>query len=236
MSITRFAVPLLAAVALVPSPLSPRSPPRRVSPGSSAPPSRKAGTPTTSAAECAPCVPVPLDYADPGGPKIDIAVSRIRATGERTGAVAAQSRRPRSVRARPCRGTIADSRGRWHRRPSRPHRLRPARRRLQRRPAVRRRRTGARPRRARQRTRPAKPRSARPPRTASASTAHPAFVRNLTTPTIARDLDRIRAGAGRGQDRLLRRLLGHRTRRAVPDALRRRTSTRCCSTPSCRRT
>ena len=36
--------------------------------------------------ECA-MVPVPLDYADPGGRTIDIAVSRIRATGERTGAI-----------------------------------------------------------------------------------------------------------------------------------------------------
>jgi pimeloyl-ACP methyl ester carboxylesterase len=36
--------------------------------------------------ECA-LVPVPLDYAEPGGRQIDIAVSRIRATGERTGAI-----------------------------------------------------------------------------------------------------------------------------------------------------
>ncbi|WP_326569092.1 alpha/beta fold hydrolase [Amycolatopsis rhabdoformis] len=36
--------------------------------------------------ECA-LVTVPLDYADPAGRTIDIAVSRIRATGERTGAI-----------------------------------------------------------------------------------------------------------------------------------------------------
>src|SRR5690349_967537 len=36
--------------------------------------------------ECA-LVTVPLDYADPAGRTIDIAVSRIRATGARTGAI-----------------------------------------------------------------------------------------------------------------------------------------------------
>ena len=32
-------------------------------------------------------VRVPLDHADPGGRQIDIAVSRLRATGDRTGAI-----------------------------------------------------------------------------------------------------------------------------------------------------
>ena len=42
--------------------------------------------PADKRTECA-MVTVPLDYADPGGRKIDIAVSRIRATGQRTGAI-----------------------------------------------------------------------------------------------------------------------------------------------------
>lgn len=84
MSITRFAVPLLTAAALLP-----------VVPAVAAAEGLSwqlcsavahGWDPDDQRTECA-LVPVPLDYADPGGPKIDIAVSRIRATGDRAGAV-----------------------------------------------------------------------------------------------------------------------------------------------------
>lgn len=191
MSITRFAVPLLAAVALVPA------------------------VPAVAAAEgvswqlcsavangwdfddqrseCA-LVPVPLDYADPGGPKIDIAVSRIKATGTRTGAVLlnpggpGQSglTMPRSIAGSRAGGIGVhhdligfDPRGVGYSAdlpctvdfpepdPGVPDK---------------------------EKTREAVERAAAANRECVA--AHPAFVRNLTTPTIARDLDRIRQALG----------------------------------------
>jgi hypothetical protein len=84
MSITRFAVPLLAAVALVPAvPAVAAAEDVSWQFCSAVANGWDAGD---QRSECA-LVPVPLDYADPAGPKIDIAVSRIKATGAKTGAV-----------------------------------------------------------------------------------------------------------------------------------------------------
>ncbi|MGK3204688.1 alpha/beta fold hydrolase [Amycolatopsis sp. MEPSY49] len=84
MSIIRFAVPLLAAVALVPA-----VPAVAAAEGLSwqlCSAVAKGWDSDDQRTECA-LVPVPLDYADPAGPKIDIAVSRIKATGAKTGVV-----------------------------------------------------------------------------------------------------------------------------------------------------
>ncbi|MBE8519846.1 alpha/beta fold hydrolase [Amycolatopsis sp. H6(2020)] len=189
MSITRFAVPLLAAAALLP-----------VAPAVAAADGlswqlcatvAKGWDPGDRRTECA-LVPVPLDYADPDGPKIDIAVSRIRATGTRTGAVLLNPGGPgQSGLTMP--GSIADSHAGGlgvH------HDL-----------------VGFDPRGVgysadlpcptefpepgipdKEKARQAAERAAVANR--KCVDAHPAFVRNLTTPTIARDLDRIRVALG----------------------------------------
>ncbi len=84
MSITRFAVPLLAAVAL--APLVPAVAAAEGLSWRLCSAVAKGWDSDDQRTECA-LVPVPLDYADPGGPKIDIAVSRVKATGAKTGAV-----------------------------------------------------------------------------------------------------------------------------------------------------
>ncbi|WP_086843450.1 alpha/beta fold hydrolase [Amycolatopsis kentuckyensis] len=189
MSITRFAVPLLAAAALLP-----------VVPAVAAADGlswqlcatvAKGWDPGDRRTECAQ-VTVPVDYADPGGPKIDIAVSRIRATGTRTGAVLLNPGGPgQSGLTMP--GSIADSHAGGlgvH------HDL-----------------VGFDPRGVgysadlpcptefpepgiadKEKAREAAERAAAANR--ECVEAHPAFVRNLTTPTIARDLDRIRVALG----------------------------------------
>jgi len=141
--------------------------------------------------ECAQ-VTVPVDYADPAGPKIDIAVSRIRATGTRAGAILLNPGGPgQSGLTMP--GSIADSHAGGlgvH------HDL-----------------VGFDPRGVgysadlpcptefpepgttdKEKAREAAERAAEANR--QCVEAHPAFVRNLTTPTIARDLDRIRVALG----------------------------------------
>lgn len=189
MSITRFAVPLLAAAALLP-----------VAPAVAAADDlawqlcaavAKGWDPDDHRTECA-LVPVPVDYADPGGRKIDIAVSRIRATGTRTGAMLLNPGGPgQSGLTMP--GSIADSHAGGlgvH------HDL-----------------VGFDPRGVgysadlpcpaelpepgisdKEKAREAAERFAAANRKCVA--ADPAFVRNLTTPTIARDLDRIRVALG----------------------------------------
>ncbi|SEC04320.1 TAP-like protein [Amycolatopsis tolypomycina] len=189
MSITRFAVPLLAAAALLP-----------VVPAVAAADGlswqlcatvAKGWDPDDRRTECAQ-VTVPVDYADPGGRKIDIAVSRIRATGTRTGAILLNPGGPgQSGLTMP--GSIADSHTGGlgvH------HDL-----------------IGFDPRGVgysadlpcptelpdpgiidEEKAREAAERAAEANR--KCVEAHPAFVRNLTTPTIARDLDRIRVALG----------------------------------------
>lgn len=189
MSITRFAVPLLAAAALLP-----------VVPAVAAADGlswqlcatvAKGWDPDDRRTECAQ-VAVPVDYADPGGRKIDIAVSRIRATGTRTGAILLNPGGPgQSGLTMP--GSIADSHAGGlgvH------HDL-----------------IGFDPRGVgysadlpcptelpdpgitdEEKAREAAERAAEANR--KCVEAHPAFVRNLTTPTIARDLDRIRVALG----------------------------------------
>ncbi|MCR6489375.1 alpha/beta hydrolase [Amycolatopsis sp. OK19-0408] len=191
MSITRFAVPLLAAVALLP-----------VVPAVAAAGGlswqlcsavARGWDPDDQRTECA-LVPVPVDYADPGGPKIDLAVSRIRATGERAGAVLLNPGGPgQSGLGMP--GSIADShaggiglhhdlvgfdpRGVGYSAdlPCQMESPEPD-------PGV--------P--DRDKAREAAERIAKANR--ECVDAHPAFVRNLTTPTIARDMDRIREALG----------------------------------------
>ncbi|MEV6641219.1 alpha/beta fold hydrolase [Amycolatopsis sp. NPDC051371] len=191
MSITRFAVPLLAAAALVPA-----VPAVAAAEGvswqlcSAVANGWDAGD---QRSQCA-LVRVPLDYADPGGPKIDIAVSRIKATGAKTGAVLLNPGGPgQSGMTMP--RSIADSHAGGigvH------HDL-----------------IGFDPRGVgysadlpcavdfpepdpgvpdKEKTREAVERAAAANRQCVA--AHPDFVRNLTTPTIARDLDRIRQALG----------------------------------------
>ncbi|UOX85681.1 alpha/beta hydrolase [Amycolatopsis sp. FBCC-B4732] len=191
MSITRFAVPLLAAVALLPV-----VPAVAAADGVSWQPCAavaKGWDPEDHRTECA-LVPVPLDYADPGGPEIDIAVSRIRATGVRTGAVLLNPGGPGQSGLDMPR-SIADSHAGGigvH------HDL-----------------VGFDPRGVgysadvpcsvdvqepdqgvpdKAKAREAAERAARANWRCVA--AHPEFVRNLTTPTIARDLDRIRVALG----------------------------------------
>ncbi|MDX3189229.1 alpha/beta fold hydrolase [Streptomyces sp. MN03-5084-2B] len=189
MSITRFAVPLLAAAALLPAvPAVAAADALAWQPCATI---AKGWDPGDRRTECA-LVPVPLDYADPGGPKIDIAVSRIRATGTRTGAVLLNPGGPgQSGLTMP--GSIADSHAGGlgvH------HDL-----------------VGFDPRGVgysadlpcpaelpepgipdKEKAREAVERFAAANR--QCVEAHPAFVRNLTTPTIARDLDRIRVALG----------------------------------------
>ncbi|MGW5717161.1 alpha/beta fold hydrolase [Amycolatopsis sp. NPDC003865] len=85
MSITRFAVPLLAAAALVPAVPAVAAAADGIS-WQLCSAVANGWDSDDRRTECA-LVPVPLDYADPGGPKIDIAVSRVKATGSKTGAV-----------------------------------------------------------------------------------------------------------------------------------------------------
>jgi hypothetical protein len=82
MSISRFVVPVLAAAVLLP--LAPAVAAAAADGLSWRPCSAVAHgwDPEDRRTECA-LLPVPVDYADPGGPKIDIAVSRIRASGVR---------------------------------------------------------------------------------------------------------------------------------------------------------
>lgn len=191
MSITRFAVPLLAAVALVP-----------VAPAVAAAEGlswqlcsavAKGWDSDDRRTECA-LVAVPLDYADPSGPKIDIAVSRVKATGAKTGSVLlnpggpGQSglTMPRSIAGSRAGGIGVhhdlvgfDPRGVGYSAdlpcdvdfpepdPGVPDK---------------------------EKTREAVERAAAKNRECVA--AHPGFVRNLTTPTIARDVDRIRQALG----------------------------------------
>ena len=191
MSITRFAVPLLAAAVLLPA-----VPAAAAAGGLSwqlCSAVAKGWDPGDTRTECA-LVPVPVDYADPGGRKIDIAVSRIRATGERTGAVLLNPGGPGQSGLDMPR-TIADSHAGGvgvH------HDL-----------------VGFDPRGVgysadlpcavdvqepdpgvpdKEKAREAAERAAEAYR--KCVDAHPAFVRNLTTPTIARDLDRIRVALG----------------------------------------
>lgn len=191
MSISRFAVPLLAAAALLPA-----VPAVAAADGLSwqlCSAVAKDWDPADQRTECT-MVPVPLDYADPNGRKIDIAVSRIRATGERTGAVLlnpggpGQSGldMPRSIADSHAGGIGVhhdligfDPRGVGYSDnlpctidfpdldPGVPNK---------------------------EKARQAAERTARANR--ECVDAHPTFVRNLTTPTIARDLDRIRVALG----------------------------------------
>ncbi|MFB9686672.1 alpha/beta fold hydrolase [Amycolatopsis plumensis] len=188
MSITRFAVPLLAAAALLPA-----VPAVAVADGLSwqlCATVAQGWDPGDHRTECT-LVPVPLDYADPDGRKIDIAVSRIRATGTRTGAILLNPGGPgQSGLTMP--GSIADSHAGGlgvH------HDL-----------------VGFDPRGVgysadlpcpaefpepstdKEKAREAAERFAEANR--KCVDADPAFVRNLTTPTIARDLDRIRVALG----------------------------------------
>ncbi|MGV9359919.1 alpha/beta fold hydrolase [Amycolatopsis sp. NPDC003731] len=191
MSIIRFAVPLLAAAALLPAVPAVATADQlswrlcvEVANG---------WDPDDHRTECT-LVPVPVDYADPGGQKIDIAVSRIRATGTRTGAVLLNPGGPGQSGLTMPR-SIADSRAGGlgvH------HDL-----------------VGFDPRGVgysadlpcpvefpepdpgavdKEKAREAAERAAAVKR--QCVDAHPAFVRNLTTPTIARDLDRIRVALG----------------------------------------
>ncbi|MFJ7218439.1 alpha/beta fold hydrolase [Amycolatopsis sp. NPDC098790] len=189
MSITRFAVPLLAAVALVPA-----VPAVAVAGGGlswqlcSA--VAKGWDSDDRRTECA-LVAVPLDYADPRGPKIDIAVSRVEATGSKTGAVLLNPGGPGQSGLTMPR-TIADSRAGGigtH------HDL-----------------IGFDPRGVGYSAdlpcavdfpepEPDKDKAREAAERAAAARqacvdAHPAFVRNLTTPTIARDMDLIRQALG----------------------------------------
>jgi pimeloyl-ACP methyl ester carboxylesterase len=192
MSLSRFAVPLLTAVVLLP-----------VLPAVAAAGGlswqlcsavAKGWDPDDRRTECAQ-VPVPLDYADPGGPKIDIAVSRARASGQRTGSAVLLNPGGPGQSGLDMPGHIADSRaggiGVHHDLvgfdprgvgysadlpcpgddtepdPSLPEE---------------------------DQAREAAGRAAAANR--ECVDASPAFVRNLTTPTIARDLDRIREALG----------------------------------------
>lgn len=188
MSITRFAVPLLAAVALAPAP-----PAVAAAEGLSwqlCSAIAKGWDSDDQRTECA-LVPVPLDYADPAGPKIDIAVSRVKATGAKTGAVLLNPGGPGQSGLTMPR-TIAASRAGGigvH------HDL-----------------VGFDPRGVgysadlpcdvdfpepvpdQDKAREAAERAAAANQACVA--AHPGFVRNLTTPTIARDMDLIRQALG----------------------------------------
>ncbi|MEQ0558365.1 alpha/beta fold hydrolase [Amycolatopsis sp. NEAU-NG30] len=194
MPLTRFAVPLLTAAALLP--VLPAVPAVAAPAGISWRPCSavaKGWDPADRRTECA-LVGVPLDYADPGGPKIDIAVSRIRATGKRTGAVLLNPGGPGQSgldMPREIAGSHAAGIGVHHDL------------------------VGFDPRGVgysadlpcpagfpepdpglldKEKVREAAERAAEANRRCVA--AHPAFVRNLTTPTIARDLDRIRVALG----------------------------------------
>jgi pimeloyl-ACP methyl ester carboxylesterase len=191
MSITRLAVPLLTAVALVP--VVPAVAAADGVPWQLCSAVAKGWDPDDQRTECA-LVPVPLDYADPGGPTIDIAVSRIRATGARTGAVLLNPGGPGQSGLDMPRH-LADSHAggiNVH------HDL-----------------VGFDPRGVgysadlpcaadipepdpglseEEKARETAARTAEAHR--KCVDAHPAFVRNLTTPTIARDLDRIRQALG----------------------------------------
>jgi len=189
MSFTRFAVSLLTAAALLSA-----VPAVAAADGLSwqlCATVAKGWDPGDHRTECAQ-VTVPVDYADPAGPKIDIAVSRIRATGTRAGAILLNPGGPgQSGLTMP--GSIADSHAGGlgvH------HDL-----------------VGFDPRGVgysadlpcptefpepgttdKEKAREAAERAAEANR--QCVEAHPAFVRNLTTPTIARDLDRIRVALG----------------------------------------
>ncbi|WP_410674680.1 alpha/beta fold hydrolase [Amycolatopsis sp. cmx-4-68] len=191
MSFTRFAVPLLAAVALVPV-----VPAVAVADGLSwqlCSAVAKGWDSGDRRTECA-LVPVPLDYADPGGPAIDIAVSRIRATGARTGAVLLNPGGPGQSgldMPRHLAGSHAGGIGVHHDLvgfdprgvgysadlPCAADLPEPD-------PAI--------P--DKEKARQTAERAAEANR--QCVDAHPAFVRNLTTPTIARDVDRIRQALG----------------------------------------
>ncbi|QRP44577.1 alpha/beta fold hydrolase [Amycolatopsis sp. FDAARGOS 1241] len=80
----RLLVPVVAAVAMVP--LLPALASAQGLDWKPCASIAKGWDPDDQRTECA-LVPVPLDYAAPGGRTIDIAVSRIRATGERTGSI-----------------------------------------------------------------------------------------------------------------------------------------------------
>jgi pimeloyl-ACP methyl ester carboxylesterase len=191
MSITRFAVPLLVAAALVPA-----VPAVAAAEGVSwqlCSAVAKGWDPGDRRSECT-LVPVPLDYADPDGPKIDIAVSRIKATGAKAGVVLLNPGGPGQsglTMPRSIAGSHAGGIGLHHDL------------------------IGFDPRGVgysadlpcavdfpdpdpgvpdKEKAREAAEHAAAANRECVA--AHPAFVRNLTTPTIARDLDRIRQALG----------------------------------------
>ncbi|WP_328443830.1 alpha/beta fold hydrolase [Amycolatopsis sp. NBC_00438] len=192
MSISRFAVPVLVAAVLL-----------SVAPAIAAADGlswqlcsavAKGWDPGDDRTECAQ-VPVPLDYADPGGPKIDIAVSRVRASGDRTGPAVLLNPGGPGQSGLGMPGDLADSRaggigvhhdlvgfdprgvGYSADLPCPGDTTEPD-------PSL-----------------PEKEQARQAAERATAANracvdAHPAFVRNLTTPTIARDLDRIREALG----------------------------------------
>jgi pimeloyl-ACP methyl ester carboxylesterase len=191
MSITRFAVPLLVAAALVPA-----VPAVAAAEGVSWQLCSAVARGWDSGDQRSECtlVPVPLDYADPDGPKIDIAVSRIKATGAKAGVVLLNPGGPGQsglTMPRSIAGSHAGGIGLHHDL------------------------IGFDPRGVgysadlpcavdfpdpdpgvpdKEKAREAAERTAAANRECVAE--HPAFVRNLTTPTIARDLDRIRQALG----------------------------------------
>jgi pimeloyl-ACP methyl ester carboxylesterase len=193
MSISRFAVPVLAAAVLLP--LAPAVAAAAADGLTWRPCSGVAHgwDPEDRRTECA-LLPVPVDYADPGGPKIDIAVSRIRASGVRAGAVLLNPGGPGQSGLDMPR-SIADSRaggigvhhdligfdprgvGYSADLPCVADTTEPS-------PGLP---DEAEAREAAERTAEANRRCV---------DADPAFARNLTTPTIARDLDRIREALG----------------------------------------